>query len=319
MSAEKIVLKLSKPLAEFLRSNGPDILKWFMEKDTEYKTKLIESEEVLDAFWESFQKNGPHDKEIFSYLINETSKEQREKVIELLSSLILSKDKNQYSTLLSMFIENKDDLPKKMVKTFQEDLLEISPDIPYPDNIELLEGLAKSYGKYDSSELESITTKILPLISDNNVQIVTDVYRVINTINDKLNRFGNQIGVNESINRTKELFEANNANLQPHLDFLSLNSAKFTFDQKNEIIEMFKNQIKLEKPNNIRLFALKFILKLDAYDRKPLLKEVIELAKKAPEPDTKNMCKEILISSKPQLLTSQEKIVKSIFGDEVFK
>lgn len=66
MSAEKIVLKLSKPLAEFLRSNGPDILKWFMEKDTEYKTKLIESEEVLDAFWESFQKNGPHDKEIFS-------------------------------------------------------------------------------------------------------------------------------------------------------------------------------------------------------------------------------------------------------------
>lgn len=316
--SSEIKIKIEKSLAEFLASNGHDILKWFIEKDFEYASNFIESEEILNAFWNTFVKNGPHDEEIFDYLVNKTPQSHREKITNLLCSLIESKDQNQFSTLIKLFSEKINEWPSEIISKIRDTSINIAAELGHPHNMKLFEIVIISLSRYDSEQLESLGKEILPFISDGSPQVQKDVFNLITLINEKLDRLGNQIGVNESIDKANELFENNDPNVQPYLDFLGTYSGKLTYEQKDKIIHMIKNQIVTSKPENLRIIGLNFIPKLDKYDREKLLDDVIQLASDTQEPNTKNHCMNMLVALKDELSYYKKNKIKKLFGDNVF-
>ncbi len=318
MIGAKEIQEFENSLASFLETGGMDLLKWFMTIDITNKAVLLHSETIVNKFWSTFVRNGPHDVEIFQYLVTGTPAETRELLGDLFSSLIATKDPNKYNTLLGIFKDKHKEWPKEITMSLQKACIKTASETGFPQNGQLLEAVLNSLSSPSYEELESIATSIIPLITHDEVNLRNEGIRLLKLANEKVGR-GKPFGIQECIDKTKLLLTTNNENAKPLLDYLFRYLDKLTAKQQTQLTDLIQEQLIVSKPNQIRLLALEFVsILISELGRRNLLQDVLELAKTVQEIDAKERCKYILRKFKPNLSLKQEKETKALFGDAVF-
>lgn len=311
-------MQLEEALAKFLEAGGMDQVKWFVNVDISHKTNLLSSESIVNKLWSAFVRNGPHDSEIFRYLASAPA-ETRGLIGSLFSSLINTKDPNQYKTLLEIFLEKHKEWPAEIVASLQEAFVKTSVEIAFPHNAQLLEAALASLTDSSYTQLESIATRIIPWITEDKVKHRSEGIKLLTLINDKLDR-KKPFALQECIDKAKELLAANNESARSLLDYIFGYLDRLTSEQIKQVKELISEQITVNKPNQIKLLALDLVPRLIAdLDKREVLIQILELAKVVQEGDIKERCKNVLKEYKKYLSSAQEKETKALFGETVFE
>lgn len=313
------IKKFEEALGGFLVNGNIDTLNWFLDTDSKYNSNLLELNSIVDSLGNLLGETANQDENIFNQILTKYGKKHGEKIKKMFSALINIENHEQATTLLKIFSEKHKEWPNEITKELEKKLLKTARELDYPQNSQMLETIILIASGTVYNQLKPIAEKILPWITDGDINKAKEGTRLLGLINEKASPI-EPFGVQGAIDRTPKLLEENNVDFATMLlKYIFNNSKQLSPTQFMQTANIIKNQLVKEKPEALRNVGFNFVPQIIEQGRRyNILKQVLELAKTAKEPNTQNRCKELLRNFKKKLTSEEKDEAKSIFEDTLF-
>ena len=318
MSENKLEQELHQTLSNFLESGGHDLLKWFIEIEKKHNKKFLASKIIFEKFWDNFVKNGPHDIEIFKYLLTNEQVRTQDSLIERLISLIETGEENQFSTLIGIMADRGFKMDSEIRSKLRDTCKTKTESMEYPKNITLYNAIINSLSSSEQGELKMIAEKIQVWTTDGIPEKQSQAFKLLKLINEKANLFTDPIGADFCLETVEDYLSKNDVQGFIFIDFLIEYKQKLTYRQNDKIQDILERYLSKDMPKNIQLEILKRIEKLINLKDFTFLKIVLNCAESTSDNDLKTLCKNILVSKKDKIMWNQEDKAKRIFGKDFF-
>lgn len=305
-----------KSLAEFIQNGNHDILNWLIELEIKHGG-LFSNEVIIDSYWSTFVRNGPHNANLIAKLIELTPYDLKPFLIAKLTSLILTKDPNAYSTLIDMIPNKEFKIPDNIITKLRDSCLQVASEINSPDNFKLYETVIRSYTGSDYFELKEIANKILLMMDNTDPNVQNNVFSLLRLINEKLDSNNEQFGVENCIDIAKKLLDNNDVNAEPYLNFIVSYVERIYLRQKRQFINLLEAQLTIEKPWKISAVCLNCISQLNDSDKKDFFNTILEFTKANQDNAIKERCRQVLLTIKEFTGRQREKMIET-FGENAF-
>jgi len=313
------ITKFKESLANFIESGDNELLKWFIDLDKESKSNLLNSDIFLIKFWNAFVRNGLQNVDIFNYLAASSSHDSRNQIGRLFSSLIETKQQNQYSTLLTLFIEKYSEWPVEIVKPIQNACISIALQIGAPHDVELFNAVLFTNYDISNEQLQQISTLMIPRLTNPDTKTRENALGLLKIINEKFDT-GDSVIIKSCIENAKKLLDANDVNCRNLIDYVLSSPNKIPAKQIEHLIEIMKKNLLATKPPQILLLLLDYVPKIIMeLNRHEVLYATLDLAKTSQDDNVKNKCFDILRSNKKLLNFKDEEKITKVFGEDFFE
>lgn len=306
--------QIVKALATFVTNGNNDILKWAFDIEQKYEAGLFSNKEHIASFMEAFVRNGS-DEAILSNLIKIVSLDEREVLVKKFVVLIESRDANQYSTLLKTITNKEFDWPTNMLKEIRSTFLKISEE-PNAQSFQILDSVVDTYYGSDYDELKYIAERSETFLTNGDQVIQNQGFALLKKINKKYNSSTEQFGIISCLSMAKEFLSNNELKGQVFLNFVLDYHDKIRWREKDDLIQLIREQIKKEKPIPVLTYILDSILRLDKESQTKFFDELLQLTESIQDNTIKEKCKQIFLSA--DLSSRQKRKVRNIFGEDVF-
>ena len=303
-------------LSEFVKTGSADLLNWLIDLETKHNG-LFNNEVIIDSYWSTLVRNGPHDPNLIAKLIELTPYDLKPFLITKLTSLILTKDPNAYSTLIDMIPNKEFKIPDNIITKLRDSCLQVASEINPPHNFKLYEIVIRSRAGSDYYELKELANKILLMIENTDPNIQNNVFNLLRLINEKLDSNNEQFGVENCIDVAKKLLDNSDVKAEPYLNFIVPYVERIYLRQKRQFFNLLEEQLTIEKPWNISSICLNCIIQLNDSDKKDFFNTILEFAKSNQDNAIKERCRQVLLTIKEFTSRQREKMIES-FGENAF-
>lgn len=309
--------KLQESIANFLESGNHDTLIWFNELIKNTEKNYLGSNEILEAYWNNFENNGPNNADILKFLLTNTTSDTRTLLTNKLRALIETKDEGKYSTLLNVVSEKPSDFSDEIVSSVIESCKQVTRELDYPEHVNMDQIIIKLHSDLYPYQIQDIIDRAIELISNEEQPLQDNGLNLLKQINEKTGSVANLVGIDKSIEISNSLIDNNDENVRRYLNFVFNFVKRFTWSQRDLVIDISKKLLDTGQPVNMHNLALDFIPKLQDDDRKKVFGEIFKLVESTSDENIKNRCKQILISSKDHLNYTDRKQMQKLFGEKV--
>ncbi len=302
---------LERAVVAYLSGADHDAILNLLNENNPRKQEFLKSEAISAALVERFIAIGPHNAEILRYLLWNTPFESQDSVAERLNGLILSKDPDQYSTLLEVAQELDKDFNYSIIDSIRETCKKVTSEEDSKQRI-FYQYVLKL--KPSSNDIREIIRYSERLIVDQDAAKQDEGLELLQLVNSAKEPPGTY-GIVKAIDQSIVFLQSDSARVDNYLSFIFQNPDRWSSSHQIKLKELFREGLKPERSEQILNIILSYLNAAQERMIPYILDELIVCAQQTPHGNPKEQIKQVLISNKSALGWRQKNIIKEIYGD----
>lgn len=314
-----LMVKFEEALGIFLENGNVEVLNWFVNMEDSYKSNLLHSPEIVKKLWTSSVRNGLNNSSVIQYLATACPKENYDLLVELFSAPIKTKDPNQYSTLLEIFIQKRNEWVTEISNKILNEFIKTALEMGMPNGTQLLDKILNSFPNLSENYLPLISTQASSWVSSNDPNARNAAIQILKLVNQKSQR-KILVASQNILDQISILLSANDPTVKNLIEYIISAPKELSAKQENQLIEIMTVNLTSTKPVPILELLLDFSPKIiETLNRYQLLYGIVELSKTVTDENIRNRCFAIIRSNKGLLTTKDEDKIREFFGKDFFK
>ncbi len=308
---------IHESLEAFLETGDLDSMLWFKTLVENSKTNYMDSEQVLHGCFENVKNNDAlNNADVLKFILYKTPTSQHMALTEKITQIIETNNLSKYQTILNILAENPADFTAYFISSVISSCKSLSSEMEYPEYLAFDEIIIKLHTRLYPYQVEDIYKRAINLTQSDDPSMQDAGLKLLSAVNDATNS-SELIGINELISRAEKFINENNDLARKYLDFILKYSQRLGFAKTDQIADLVKLSLNVDKP------ALIHDIGLDCASQniglmKSVSGHVIKLATGSSDEAVREKCKRLLIDQKDHLLLSEIGQVKELFGESVF-
>ena len=279
--------------------------------------EFLDNKEIINVLIKKFQESNSNIPKIIRFLLKIKSHTTEKIVKNMIRERITSRDKSAYEKLLTIAGENNSEYNSNLIQEICEICIEEAENGKNPNRYSMY----RHAMELDSKNFQSmkISNYAIGLIKDVSPSVQDQGFKLLKKFNMKHKDKEKLKGIEEAIDVSTSLLEANSDRIAQYLEFIFKYKDQFDYQIINKITELFKKSLSSNASENIMNNIMQYIRQISVKNANDIVDELVDFAKKTRYANAKEQSKRFFIENKDQFQDEHIESIEKIFGKDIFK